>query len=305
MRTRILILVFVSAGLLLAACGESEFSRIQLVLKGKHTLNPPQSIPGELILLDGIVTINEGARIEGDAYMLGGSLELLGEIQGDIILLNGVLELQDTALVGGEIRLAGGTYNADPEARIAGQVVEGIKLPTDLVESQESAGSGIVRWIIQTTLIVAGASLLGRWKPDLFERSARAMKKGLIVCLAVGALAGVVWLVLVVQMAFTIVLIPLSILATVLLFLLIVYGWMVIGSLLGEQIEEHLPWQFSRVQSIALGTLVFLLLLELLRFIPLLGDGLAILISLFAFGALLLTRLGLVEFNLQTDKQLL
>lgn len=305
MRRYSLIFMFIGIGLLLTACGSDGLYSIQLVLEGQHTQDPPYSFPGELIMLDGMVVINEGARIEGSAYLFGGSLELAGEVQGDIVLVNGTLVFEDTALVGGEVRLAGGTIDADPAARVSGQVVEGIRLPTDLVGGETSASSRIVRWFVQTAIIVSVAYMLGKWKPVLLERNTRAIKSGVIVCLAVGALASVVWLVLVVQMAFTIVLIPISIILTGLLFLLIIYGWVILGSLLGEQIARRLPWRLSKLQFLTLGTFLFLLFLELVRLIPLVGDGLAILISLVAFGALLLTRLGLVEFVPLPDKQLL
>lgn len=297
--------MFIGIGLLLTACGSDGLYSIQLILEGQHTQDPPYSFPGELIMLDGMVVINEGARIEGSAFLFGGSMELAGEIQGDIVLLNGTLVLKETALVGGEVRLVGGSINADPAARITGQVVEGIRLPTELVERDTSASGKIIRWFVQTTIIVSVAYMLGKRKPVLLERNTRAIKNGAIVCLAVGALAGVVWLVLVVQMAFTIVLIPVSILLTGLLFFLILYGWIILGSLLGEQIRPYLPWRLSKLQSLTLGTILFLLLLDLLRLVPWVGDGLAILISLVAFGALLLTRLGLMEFAPQPDKQLL
>lgn len=61
-------------------------------------------------------TLAEGKIVAGDVALLGGDLELLGIVEGDVLVLNGELTLGpdarvdgDVLQVGGEVNLAGGT----------------------------------------------------------------------------------------------------------------------------------------------------------------------------------------------------
>lgn len=64
--------------------------------------------------------IPAGARMDGDVALLGGTLELGGEIAGGLIVVNGDLELLEGAVVQGPAIVLGGAVLGEAEARLEG-----------------------------------------------------------------------------------------------------------------------------------------------------------------------------------------
>jgi hypothetical protein len=75
----------------------------------------------DILRLPGGTRIPAGARIEGSVAVLGGGVELQGEITGDLLVANGDLRVRAGASVGGDVLIVGGTIQMDPGATIAGE----------------------------------------------------------------------------------------------------------------------------------------------------------------------------------------
>jgi hypothetical protein len=118
-----------------------------------------------------------------------------------------------------------------------------------------------------------------------------------------GLLTGVVGLSLLVLMAFTIVLIPVSLLGLFALGLMVAFGWAAMGAGAGAWLAAKLGFKFSASASAFAGAFLLMLVLDLLNWIPLVGAPLAILISVNGLGAVLLTRLGMVKFIPAMDQE--
>ena len=206
--------------------------------------------------------------------------------------------LGPSASVGGNLNVGGGSYQASPGAVIEGRTHAnaGIPLP-ELPEraSPFSAGT-LLRNLLNALLLGLLAALLVRRFPHGIQRVGEAATRHGLVSAAVGLLVGVVGISLLVTMAYTILLIPVSLLGLLALGLGVVTGWIGLGVRAGSWAAHRLQRPLSPARSAFLGTLGFVLLLELLTALPVVGGLLGIVVAAIALGAVSLTRFGLQRF---------
>lgn len=115
--------------------------------------------PGTLRLA-GAARIPAGSRVEGDVVILGGSLRMGGHVTGELLVANGDLFLEPGARVDGALHVIGGRVEGAPDAvlaqppqvfraplryRIRGDVVEGVGDPDELAARFLSADLGFGR----------------------------------------------------------------------------------------------------------------------------------------------------------------
>jgi len=67
-----------------------------------------------ILRLSGGTRIPEGARIDASVAVLGGGVDLQGEVTGDLVVVNGDLRIRSSARVGGGILVVGGGVQLDP-----------------------------------------------------------------------------------------------------------------------------------------------------------------------------------------------
>ncbi|WP_339106004.1 hypothetical protein [Haloterrigena salinisoli] len=100
------------------------------------------------------------------------------------------------------------------------------------------------------------------------------------------------FLALFVFMAFTLILIPVAILGLLIGLVMIAYGVISLGYLLGQQMES-----LRTGLATGAGVVVVMIVLEVSSVIPFVGDLLAIGLLLTGFGAVVLTYFGLRHFE--------
>ncbi len=230
---------------------------------------------------------------------MGGSLALDGTVQGDVAAIGGRMALGSTARVRGDLRAATGQELAlAPGAQVEGQVLRGPASgvePGDLFPRREPLAQ-LPRMLLEALFLGALASLTARFIPGPAANVRRAALRYGLISAAMGLLAGVVGLVLLVVMAFTLILIPVTLLGFVLGFLAVGYGYAAVGLGIGRWLSARATRPWRREAAAFLGTFVFVLALDLVTLLPLVGGTIGIVAALVAFGAVLLTRFGLREF---------
>ncbi|MBE0411148.1 MAG: hypothetical protein IBX69_15610, partial [Anaerolineales bacterium] len=155
---------------------------------------------------------------------------------------------------------------------------------------------------IQGIILGGMAFVLVRWKPQLVSHVSRAIVEHPFVSAAMGLLVGVVALVLLVLMAFTIILIPVSFLAGLVFLLAVFFGWIAFGKAVGRLVVNLFKWDLKPAAAAAVGTLVFVVAMNLLALIPLIEGIIPILLAVTGLGAVFLTRFGIIEFVPVTDE---
>lgn len=296
MKTTRLLLLLASLSLLLTACGANGLYQVSLITDGDHQLNG--AYPGDLLMLGGQATLPPNAILQGSIHLISGQLDLQGQVFGDVTLLGGDLTLGPTARLGGNLNLGGGTLHPSPGSVIEGRTHTGSGIPLpNLPERDSSPLSGtLLRNLINALLLGLAAAFLTRCLPINVARVGEAATRHTLVCGSVGLLVGVIGISLLVTMAYTILLIPVSLLGLFGLGLAVIFGWIGLGVTTGKLLGLLFNRPFSPAKSAFVGMVVFVLVLELLASIPLVGGLLGIIGAAIGLGAVSLTRFGWQTF---------
>jgi hypothetical protein len=284
-----------------------------------YTLEADERLEGDLVVLGGDVTVEEGSVVEGSVIVWNGSAMIAGTVVGDLVVSDGDIALEESAWVQGDVVC---TFNCDVTqvsgARVGGALIEDLPLPElrgfdapiripDPVRVWEAGPGRVVNWMVRVLRTIASilvmavvAGLVGLIWPEQTERVAQTVARapwhsvGLGVLVSLGALVAVPILVL---LALTICLAPASLLVALALAAVGLFGWIGIGALLGRRLLQALKAQaITPMWSAALGTLVLTLVSSLLDLVPCLGwlvGGVAtFVLGSMGMGAVLLSRFG-------------
>lgn len=293
------------ATLVLAAC-EGGVYQGTLVMDGVQEFGADEAVHGDLIVIDGEAIVGPESHVTGAVYLLGGSLNLAGRVDGDVHLLLGELILRDAAHIAGNLNIAGGRVDRAPGATIGGDVGPGLglELPGDVTTAVPSIREQLSRALLQSLLVGAVAVLNARFMPRALGRVVTAAREHPLVSGSMGALIGIISLSLLVLMAFTIVLIPVSILGLILLGLVVVFGWAAVGTLAGRSVARRLNLRLGPAVTAFGGAFLLMLALSLLNTVPLVGGLVALIVSCIGLGAVFITGLGTRTFVPAVDAEL-
>jgi cytoskeletal protein CcmA (bactofilin family) len=293
-RFRILI-AFITFGLLLSGCQLQDSYSGRVIFSGTHALEAGETITGELLILGGSIRLDEDARVTGSVHLLDGSLDLAGAVDGDINVILGRAVLRPQALVDGSLNLSGGDLELAEGARIRGSVNRAVDPAPDRTVWGGQAGQ-LVTILLEFVLLSGLAFLVVRFLPGFLANVEQAATRYFLVSFSVGLLGWVVGLSLLVIMAYTILLLPLTLLGFLAMLAATSYGAVPYALWIGRWVSRRLGWHLHAPASAALGMVLLVLLVELLRFVPVLGGILPLTMLVTAFGAALLTRFGLYRF---------
>lgn len=299
MKRLFLISIIFIASLSLTACAASQDGIYsgKLILEGDLVVPSGQTETSSILLLNGTLTVEEGARLHGNVYQVLGTFTLDGTLDGDILQFGGSLISKQGALVTGNIQTSGGTIEGPVEEIVAGEVEsQPVRVPFSAEWFQESLQRQLTWNLVETILLTGLAWILTRSFPSAVERISTAATRHVLVSGAMGLLAGIVSLALIVQMIFTVLLIPVSFLGLFLLFISIGLGWIGFGLTAGLWLTERFNLDWSFPLTAAAGTLVFMLVINLFGLIPGISDLLTFVTALVGVGAVFLTRFGTREF---------
>lgn len=89
------------------------------VTSGEYVVPAGETLHGGLFISSpGVVTIEEGARVDGAILMGSGVLNVNGEVSGGIASVSGEVHLGPNAVVGGTVSVASVPFEPSPSARI-------------------------------------------------------------------------------------------------------------------------------------------------------------------------------------------
>jgi hypothetical protein len=232
MKRLVIVLLLLFPLLTLSACEPQVYSG-KIILEGQHTI---ATVDGDLVVLSGQVTLPVGSHVTGSVYLLSGELQADGAIGGSVFLMTGALTLGPHAKIQGDLKIGSGTLSRSPTATIGGQVTSETAMAVPLSPAwwnDQSVGGQLLWFLARTVLLAALAFLLARFVPQPIVRVSKAATQHPVISGAMGLLTLVVSLSLLVFMAFTIVLLPITLLGILLLGAAITYGWIALGLEIG------------------------------------------------------------------------
>ena len=290
--TRVLLAMVVALGL--AGCGERGTIGGLLVLEGRHTINGGTTLAGDLFVLDGQVSLHPGGRITGSAFVLGGEVVIGGAVDGDIAVIGGRLRLTETATVAGGLRRGGGQVAQADGAMVGTALVSPVAVDALIGLTRPAPeADGFSAWlVVQLVILALLAAIAARVARRGIERMVEAVHTQPLVPMAVGTLALIVGLSLLVFMVFTVVLIPVALLLAMAGMLgaglgLVSLGLAAVRRTLG-------PSTFGGRASVqaAVGSVTLAVAVLLISRIPLVGEVTVAAVAATALGAWLSTRFG-------------
>ena len=277
------------AGDVLAAGGQLLFdgtvARNAHMAGGRVALGPSSRIEGNASIAGGHVEVR--GAIDGYLQAAGGEVLIDGPVQGDVEVAAGELELGPRARIGGTLRYWGGEpLERHASAQVLGGVVEREVPRREPPELDEVAGAAFGVWtlglmILAAVLVAALPAAMAKVAAVASARFGWSLLVGFIA-LAAAPLAIVLLLV-------TVVGIPLALLALLAFPALLLVGYVASGVVLGTGILARLqPARAQRTGWRAAAGALGVLLLALAAMVPWVGPLVALVALIAGVGALLL-----------------
>ena len=268
---------------LLLAGGGADVEDLTVQYDGERTLTDG---PDVLVVAGGEATVPAGATTAGPLYVIGGSATVAGTVDGDVVLLAGNLTVAGGGTVAGELAAYGGSLDVAEGATVGSLAT----LPTST--SAERSGTGADWLAFQAVVLGGAAAALARRRPRALAVVGDAAREHPVVTGTVGALTGVTALVLLVFMAFTVVLLPVTVVGLAVGALTTAYGYVAVGALAGRRLPVARP-----DLAAALGTVGLVVAMALVGRVPVLGAVVQFAVLAVGLGAVVVTYYGLRRFE--------
>jgi hypothetical protein len=268
--------------LLLMASDGADAGTARLVLSGEHRLDATHET---VIVGDATVTVPDDEVVTAPIYVIGGTTRITGAVHARVTQIAGTL------LVGGgaeidRLRLIGGTR------RVASTADIGRRDSVDVAAGTRTPLGSVIPLAVAAGLLMLVGARLERTRGRNLDNIAHAVSGHPVVTATVGLLLVLTALSLLVFMAFTLVLIPVSLLgltAGIAAIALGIIGW-------GHRLGRHLPLHEPRAAT-AVGAATVVVALQLVGAVPVVGDVVVGFVLLSGLGAVVITYVGFAEFR--------
>jgi hypothetical protein len=268
--------------LLLMASDGADAGTARLVLSGEHRLDATHET---VIVGDATVTVPDDEVVTAPIYVIGGTTRITGAVHARVTQIAGTL------LVGGgaeidRLRLIGGTR------RVASTADIGRRDSVDVAAGTRTPLGSVIPLAVAAGLLMLVGARLERTRGRNLDNIAHAVSRHPVVTATVGLLLVLTALSLLVFMAFTLVLIPVSLLgltAGIAAIALGIIGW-------GHRLGRHLPLHEPRAAT-AVGAATVVVALQLVGAVPVVGDIVVGFVLLSGLGAVVITYVGFAEFR--------
>lgn len=275
----------------------------QVVIANTYRLESGDELIGNLAVIGGTATLDQESTMTGDVILIGGTLTVNGTVNGDFIAIGGAVNIEDTADINGNISLIGATIKKSPLAEINGEITEqspkffdfnlsdpkGINFP---FTAKTSLLTKMLQASLQALAMAALAVILGLLFPQQIKRVADTINKEPLVTGGVGLLSVVVAPIILVLLTITIILIPVTILGTLLVGLAVMFGWIAIGFEIGQRLAILFKTTWHPSIAAGIGVLLLGLVTGFATLIPCIGWLVGVIVAIVGLGAVVISRFG-------------
>ncbi len=227
------------------------------------------------------------------AVVVGGSLNVLGHVKHDAVAVGGSIHLGPDARIGGDAVSVGGKITKEPGATIGGDVVEVSPIsisPVVPAFSWKNVAPLLIIIKLVTFLGFLGMALLAALLiPKQLGTIAFHVEENFIKSFAVGLLAFVLFLPIMILMIISIIGIIFIPLVLFILLMAIILGYIAISQVIGKKVGQLLKnMHLSMMVEITIG----LVILAVLGLIPFVGWLVHCVVAAAGLGGVLVTRFG-------------
>ena len=312
------------------------------VLGGSATLESNSELNGNLAVFGGDFEAEENTVIDGDVVVFGGNVDIKGTINGDLAAIGGNVDLSDTAVVNGDIGMVGGNVDRAEGATVEGDIQginqfrhdddddgnrrNGFPNPPDAPfppseDWHPSNGGtffgwigaiiGDVFWNLALIVVLAVITwLVVAFMPEQVYNVRETLVSSAPLSFGLGlltAIVSVVFIPIAFLLMITICLAIVPVVAYLALGIAALFGWIVIGHVLGERLliasgREQPSLIMSSIVGVSVLTLLTNLpVIGLIDCIGFIGTVIGGLIAMAGLGAVLLTRFGTRPYPYQVE----
>ena len=279
----------------------------QVIFGDNYVLQSGQTLNGDLVVLGGNATIASGATVNGDIALLGGNLDLTGSVNGDIAAIGANVALAKGALVTGEVVSMGGNVTGADLGTIRGGIRtftprallfdgDAFRFPqADQTSPANTVGSWILKFLGKTMQLLAMAVLaviVVLLLPRPANRVANSIANQPWMSGGAGFLTLLVTPFVLLILTITIILSPLTILATIALAVAIIFGWIALGFQVGRRMEVLFKTEWADAVSAGVGTLVLGIVVGVLGYVPCVGGLIGFVAACAGLGGVILSGFG-------------
>jgi hypothetical protein len=290
----VLIIAFMAAG-----CSSSTNDGDKFIMGGTFRLAGNETINGDLSIFGGAVSLEKGSTINGNVILIGGTVNAAGVINGGIEGVGGSITLGDTAVVYGDINTLGASVNKSDSAIVQGKVTSqsegGIQLP-DLPKIVQPAAvrplGSIMGALTQSLVMALLAVLVVLFLPRQTKNVSSSIEDSPVSGGAIGLLTWILAPFVILLLVITLILIPIALIAAFLFGLGVLFGWIAIGTLLGERLAGLFKANWAPAVHAGVGTFVLSLVSSLFDAIPCVGWIIPFMIILVATGGIVMSAFG-------------
>jgi hypothetical protein len=290
-------------------------SPADVVIGNSYTLQSGEVLNDDLLIIGGNANLMSGSTINGTVFLVGGSLDAAGTVNGDIIIFGGTLSLSDTFVLHGDLITAGTYVNRDPGAQVLGQTFQGddtpnfilpggLKLPNftnTFMNNVTGSFNPFLRvggFFVRLLLWALVAMVVAMFIPAHLTRASQAALTQPLISGGLGCLTLLIVPMVLILLAITICLIPVSLIGTFLLLIAWAFGLVALGIEVGKRISAMFNKEWHPAIIAGVGTLVLMLVLNGLEsLIPCVGWIPKLLVGLIGLGAVLLTQFGMKPYG--------
>ena len=290
-------------------------SPADVVIGNSYTLRSGDVLNDDLLIIGGNANLMNGSTINGTVFIVGGSLDAAGTVNGDMIIFGGTVNLADTFVLHGDLITAGTYTNRDPAAQILGQTFQGgdtpnfilpggLNLPnftdtfTNRFMSSFNPAISVGGFLVRLLLWALVAMVVAMFIPSHLTRTSQTALTQPLISGGLGCLTLLIVPMILIFLAITICLIPVSLIGTFLLLIAWAFGLVALGIEVGKRISAMFKKEWHPAIIAGVGTLVLMLVLNGLdALIPCVGWIPKLLVGLIGLGAVLLTQFGRKPYN--------
>lgn len=246
----------------------------------------------KMVKIGSDVIVEEGMRVS-EAVAVGGDVTVNGVVEGDAVAVGGLVILGPKAVVGGDVVSVGGAIKKEEGAQIRGDIIEvnipGISSVVNLFSKGNWRGWSWAFKIISFIGLLALALLLVAIVPKPFGLISATVRKNTLNVILWGVVGLVMAIPLAILLAVSVVGIPLIPLEIILVGCAFLVGYIAVAQLIGEKITAALK---RPDLNILWGTLLGLMTLWAIGWVPVLGWLVKAVASLLGFGGAIATLLS-------------
>lgn len=291
----------------------------RVVAGGTFTLESGEILGGSLIVFGGTAATEVDSVVEGDVVVLGGIVTIDGSVQGNLVGIGGVVNLKENAIVEGDLTTFAATLHREGGSQVLGQLITELDIPalsalpstldiptfSRFQPAINPAAYSVWRifWFIFRTLLWGAiAALVAMFLPNPTKRTREAIVDQPLMAGGVGLLTIVVVPILLVLLAITCILSPVSLLGGLALAVAWGFGRIAIGLEIGMRIAKSFDRDWPLPLAAGIGTFGLALVVDSVgTFIQCVGWLIPAIVGLFGLGGVVLTRFGTASYP--ADKQ--